>query len=55
MQSLTDKQQKLAERLRRNENRIANLQKEYDAITVRLSGPVVLLVQSKLRGRGTHS
>ena len=34
LQGLTDKQQKLAERVRRNENRIKNLQKEYDAIHV---------------------
>ena len=34
-QGLTDKQQKQAERIRRNENRVANLQREYDAISVR--------------------
>ena len=35
VQGLTDKQQKQTERIRRNENRVANLQREYDAISVR--------------------
>lgn len=36
VQGLTEKQQKLASKIRRCENRLANLQKEYDAIHVRL-------------------
>ena len=40
VQGLTEKQSKLADRVRRNENRVANLQKEYDAISVRLQHPL---------------
>ena len=49
LQGLTDKQQKQADRIRRNENRLANLQREYDAISVQPSLLSALLVAAALQ------